>query len=498
MFRRRSMLHLVSILCLSALLLAGCATPPVRPTRISDGGTAGNCAVFFTSLDQQIAEAGVMDSGAFRVKDYPYLRVNRFLASFREEAMDKESIAAWVNHMQALDQEARGYEIANLPTKDTPAPDPVNDKDALNGNVVTCGNLLKAADFQGPIPRIEALRKQVDVPDEYSLIHRALGFYPLFSVFVSMGVDNWHAEAKKSFSTRPPTDWSSIRYVPEKSDDLPTSRQIAQKTRQDALGIPEYAPEDLQTLFRIHAPVWEVQTQNDHDRIGAPVWTSEGELGVNTGHPLTYTLLSFTRFGKDILTQLNYIIWFPSRPKENALDIYGGFLDGINYRITLDKNGDPLLYETIHNCGCFYMAFPAKGLHVRENIDYAESPLILPTPEVNPASEFMSIAIKSRAHAVQHLYPLARETQSESAVYSLADYGQLRSLPSLTDGRAGMFDQNGVGIGSERLERFILWPTGVLSPGSMRQWGRQAVAFVGTRHFDDPFFMDKIFMETDF
>ena len=61
-----------------------------------------------------------------------------------------------------------------------------------------------------------------------------------------------------------------------------------------------------------------------------------------------------------------------------------------------------------------------------------------------------------------------------------------------------MFDQNGVGIGTERLERFILWPTGVLSPGAMRQWGRQAVAFVGTRHFDDPFFMDKIFMETDF
>jgi hypothetical protein len=180
------------------------------------------------------------------------------------------------------------------------------------------------------------------------------------------------------------------------------------------------------------------------------------------------------------------------------LDIYGGFLDGVNYRVTLDKNGEPLLYETIHNCGCFYMAFPSKGLHVREKTDYAESPLILPTPEVNPVSEFMTVAMKRRTHAVQHLYPLARETQSASAVYSLADYGQLRSLPRHTDGRAGMFDQDGVGIGTERLERFILWPTGVLSPGSMRQWGRQAVAFVGTRHFDDPFFMDKIFMESDY
>jgi hypothetical protein len=498
MFIRRSLLHFVTILCLSALFLAGCATPPTRATRISDVGPAENCAFFFASLDQQTSKAGVMDSGAFRVKDYPYLRVNRFLASFREEAMDSDAFSAWVNHMQALDRESRGYEIANLPTTDVPAPDSANDKDALNGNVVTCGNLLKAADFQDAGPRIEALRKQVDAPDEYSLLRRTFGFYPLFRLFVSIGVDNWHDEAKKSFSTQPPTDWSTIRYVPEKSGGMPTNRQIIEKTRRDALGIPAYAPGDLQALFRIYAPAWEVQTQDDHDKIGAPFWTREGELGVNTGQPITYTLLSFTRFGKEILTQLNYIIWFPSRPKTNALDIYGGFLDGVNYRVTLDKNGEPLLYETIHNCGCFYMAFPSKGLHVREKTDYAESPLILPTPEVNPVSEFMTVAMKRRTHAVQHLYPLARETQSASAVYSLADYGQLRSLPRHTDGRAGMFDQDGVGIGTERLERFILWPTGVLSPGSMRQWGRQAVAFVGTRHFDDPFFMDKIFMESDY
>jgi hypothetical protein len=29
----------------------------------------------------------------------------------------------------------------------------------------------------------------------------------------------------------------------------------------------------------------------------------------------------------------------------------------------------------------------------------------------------------------------------------------------------------------------------------MRQSGRHAVAFVGKRHFDDPFFMDKMYLE---
>jgi hypothetical protein len=60
-----------------------------------------------------------------------------------------------------------------------------------------------------------------------------------------------------------------------------------------------------------------------------------------------------------------------------------------------------------------------------------------------------------------------------------------------------MFNLYGIAPGSERLERFILWPTGVLSPGAMRQWGRHAVAFVGKRHFDDPFFMDRMYVETD-
>jgi hypothetical protein len=30
----------------------------------------------------------------------------------------------------------------------------------------------------------------------------------------------------------------------------------------------------------------------------------------------------------------------------------------------------------------------------------------------------------------------------------------------------------------------------------MRQWGRHAVAFVGERHFDDPFALDRLFVRS--
>ncbi len=479
---------------LLALLLSGCAIvpTPTRSARIGGVEPLGGCADFFASLDERTSESRSLDAGAFRVEGYPYLRVNRFLASFQEQTEDQAAFAAWVDRMQALDQEARQFEIANLHT----APGSAGDSSGLNARVASCGDLLKAADLQDGEQQA-ALRKTVTVPDEYLALPRVLGLYPLTRLFVSNGVRNWHTEARRTFSTDPPVSWQAIRYVPEKSTGLPDKSQIVASTKRDILGIPIYSPTDLEALFWMYAPVWEVRTEAEYDRIGAPIWTPRGALDIDTRQPTAYTVLSFTRFGNETLTQLNYIIWFPARPKEHSLDIYGGMLDGVNYRVTLDRNGNPLLYETIHNCGCYYEAYPTGRLRVREKIDYAEPPLILKAPELTPVDGRMTVAMETRTHYVRHLYPAARRSHPEAMAYSLADYGALRSLPDPKGGRRSMFGPDSLAPGSERLERFILWPTGVVSPGAMRQWGRHAVAFVGERHFDDPDSMNKMFMESE-
>lgn len=43
------------------------------------------------------------------------------------------------------------------------------------------------------------------------------------------------------------------------------------------------------------------------------------------------------------------VIWFPARLKQGTWDIYGGLLDGLNLRANLDTDGEPILYESIHN-----------------------------------------------------------------------------------------------------------------------------------------------------
>ena len=213
-----SILEVICKFYLLAVLLAGCAIVPVptRSDRMGQNGPLGSCADFFASLDKKTEEAGVIDAGVFRVKNYPYLRANRFIASFREEVDNKAAFFKWADRMQTLDQDARKYEIANLPDPIVAELDPASNRTGLFSKVATCGDLLKASDFQD-VEHQEELTKSVSVPDDYISLRRVLGLYPLTSLFVSQGVSNWHAKVHKSFSLEPPANWRSIRYVPDLS-----------------------------------------------------------------------------------------------------------------------------------------------------------------------------------------------------------------------------------------------------------------------------------------
>jgi hypothetical protein len=226
------------------------------------------------------------------------------------------------------------------------------------------------------------------------------------------------------------------------------------------------------------------------------MWSADGKLSVDPMRPTVYRHVSFSRFRSEVLTQLNYIIWFSERPKTSAWDIFGGFLDGVNYRVTLDRNGQPLLFETVHNCGCYHKYFPTQWLALRPVKPHKEPPLILKAPAYNPMQDRLVISMLSGTHYVNHLYTVARGHPATGVNYAMEDYDRLRSLPYSGDRRRSMFHEDSIVPGSQRLERWLLWPTGVLSPGAMRQWGRHAVAFVGQRHFDDPYLIETIFHVT--
>jgi hypothetical protein len=482
------------------IILSGCAYTPqtVLSPYLGDDTPAGRCADFFAALDQAVKQAEIRDPGEFRLKEHPYLRTNRFLASFSTDVDDGAAFDDWVKRLQLLDQNARFFEIANLPPKSLNNLYSKTGETDIQKKVIQCGDILKTIDFKDSDQR-RKFKASVTAFDDYLLLRRILGLYPITSMFVSSGIYRYQSEVHKSFSNQPPTGWQKIQYVPAASNDSPSSPfEILQAVGRDAIGIPEYSSQDLQILFDFFAPIWEVQTEGDFDRIGTPLWTADKKLAVDTNQPMSFQRLSFSRFKGKILTQLNYVVWFPARPKEHAFDIFGGFLDGLIYRVTLDSDGQPLLYETVHSCGCYHEFYPSDRLQVLEKIDYAEKPLVLKAPLADPNSARMVIALETRTHYVKSLYPLAREMKTEAVSYAFADYDQLRSLQYSEHEHRSFFSEDSLVNGSERLERYILWPTGVLSPGAMRQWGRHSVAFVGKRHFDDPDLIENIFQHVDF
>jgi hypothetical protein len=77
--------------------------------------------------------------------------------------------------------------------------------------------------------------------------------------------------------------------------------------------------------------------------------------------------------------------------------------------------------------------------------------------------------------------------------YRIVDDDVLRALPRPDGGTRSAFGPNGIVPGSERAERFVFWPMGIDNAGAMRQWGRQATAFVGRRHFDDADLIERRF-----
>lgn len=414
------------------------------------------------------------------IKGFPWLRANRFLASFATDTLQPESFEAWVERLGQLDSTARELELRNHGAAIAGM-----GPDSLQVELDRCRLLLQENLLLEPEFRAQ-LKMAVQVPDDYVTAWRIAGLYPLTAPFVSLGVNRWHGETREVFDTP--------------LDELPVAGQLQRwrapypedsssyAPRHDALGIPVPGDDQLKALFRRHAPVWEIDVVDQNDRIGTPVFMNGA--AVSTDSATQYHYLSYTRFGDEILLQLNYVIWLPARP---GTDIYAGNIDGLTWRVTLGPGGEPWLYDSIHNCGCYHMYFPTAHLQLREDLPALgfEPPLV---PQRAPEPPLV-VRIDSGRHYIQRIYQdtvTASGAQEKTEELAEEDYDRLRSMPA-AGGYRSFFGPFGLVPGSERGERFLLWPMGVRSPGAMRQRGHQPVAFVGRRHFDDAGLIENLF-----
>lgn len=464
----------------------GCALTGPSLTVTGDAA-AQLCLAFYDDLDGVVAEQGVTPSRPERITSFPYLRMTRFLASYRQQHLSDAALAQWVAHLAAADRQARAIELASLKSaaKSRLRMDYGPD---LMGTAADCSQKLMVNDLANPA-RLALLRKQAVPATEYRLLNQILGMYPLTSIPVRLGVHQYHERTRTVFSqplAALPVHGQLRRFhVPRLNAVAPPGELV-----HDALGIPDPTALQLHALFAIHAPVWEIDVVDRYDLPGRPVWRADGKPGVDHSEAIIYRYPSYTHWQGDALLQLNYLVWFAERPQENAFDIFSGRLDGLLWRVTLNTDGSVLIYDSVHACGCYHYFFPSAALALRSGAQQLPEPPLLPqsAPELADGQSLV-IRVSSGDHYIQRLYV---DTASGQPLH-WREYQELYATPVAGGGHRSLFRANGLVKGSERSERWLLWPMGVPSAGAMRERGRQATAFIGRRHFDDAKLLDNLF-----
>ncbi|HXG29694.1 MAG TPA: hypothetical protein VNJ47_12715 [Nevskiales bacterium] len=470
---------------LLALLAAGCAQPGPRPASPDDEVT--RCRQLYAELDARVDESGARDAGSHRVPGFPYLRSTRFLASLRDAALDGERFDTWVGHLRQQDLVARAIELQNAGAAGV--------REKLQ-RLDECAQALATHDFREAQQR-QRLRELVLPPSDYSVFRRMIGLYPLAVPFLNRGIRRFHEEVRRDYATplaQLDAPGRLVLWHPPAGVQVLDPGTVAgwlSPSNEDSLGVPRLSAEQWQRLVQAYAPVWWQETNGDFDLPGVPRLPN-GRPGVDSAQPVTYYLTAWTRFNGVVLPQLVYALWFSERPPQKPLDSYAGALDGVLWRVTLARDGRPLVYDTIHSCGCYRYYFPARPLARRPQGSAWDEPMLFPQGEVGGGP--LAIRLQSATHYVRRVVPRGEVAAQESRPYELRPYAELLSLEDGTGRRRSLFGRRGIVPGTARLERFWLWPSGIHSPGAMRQWGRHATAFVGQAHFDDPDFLDRLFV----
>jgi hypothetical protein len=302
-------------------------------------------------------------------------------------------------------------------------------------------------------------------------------------------VADLHTERAKVFADEVPEDEAFERYATP-AQRVDAAARLARVVDRDALGIPTPSPEIRARLFAAHAPIWAIETRSEADRPGVLKIDPDGDPFADTRQPVEYRRLSWTRFDGEILLQLTYQLWFPERPSQQWLDPYAGHLDGILWRVTLGPDGAPIAYDSIHPCGCYYHLLPTEGWRTRE-VAPDQAPVASPVTVSPPdPGERTLVALESADHYLRAVATTDRTTSARDLAPLQLE--RLRSLPHPGGGSESAFDEDGLIPSSARLERFFLWPLGVPSAGAMRQWGNHAIAFIGRRHFDAPYLLERL------
>lgn len=270
-------------------------------------------------------------------------------------------------------------------------------------------------------------------------------------------------------------------------------------------------------LLARYAPILVQETDaaasysDDANRLGAPRPTLDARgrkrVEVDTASPAMYAFLSEAIIDGRPCLQLNYAYWFPEHPKMAGLfDPEAGPIEGLTLRVTLNDADEPMLYETVYNCGCYHRVWPVEDLERRAREEFGgparpgasallkaiprRIDLYVPASAPAPGPErpvIFSAAGSHRPLAIGRESDIgARVLSHETRTAELLPYATLET--GGPDG-LGIFRADSLVAGADRPEAILLFPTGIYHAGTPRRRGAQLIHF-DQYDYDDPYLLD--------
>ena len=456
-------------------------------------------AYFFDSLDRIVKQQKATNKGVTRIEGFPYLAADRFLASMKDRIDSDEAFTSWLDRMAELSLESRFKEIRNIPLAAIKRfHDETNliensSREALWESTQAYAAVMMRSDKTRNGFR-EALKEAVRVDDDYSMTLRVFGIYPVAALplaYVSEGffdkLRGWQKTPVEEHQILGElVTYQSRGKVGVNREE--TSRKF-RTAKRDGLGLPVLDKDQKSSLAQRFAPVIVQDSVDVYDTIGEVFWNDKGILEINQEQPVVYYFFSNSFLRGKPIWQINYVFWYPGRLGNNTPWFERGFIDGVTVRVSLDLNGEPFMIDLMNNCGCSHQFFPRKKLiaGIKERSMMFDALVPAWMPETFPEKP-VKIRINSGWHQVLHIGE--EPTTDLIKQYELRPYAELESLPYKGETYKSMFNTEGLVPGSDRVEPYFMFSSGIRDIGAMRQRGHHPTALIGRAHFDDPNLFD--------
>jgi len=229
-----------------------------------------------------------------------------------------------------------------------------------------------------------------------------------------------------------------------------------------------YRADHDDTVMERYLPGFLIENPGEkHNLIGTPTvgddGGSVGKLYVSDEISTVYTERRSFDTAKDSYSNLIYRIHF----KEIPFSIFPFYLGvgknvGLIVVVTLNSDGLPVLYTTVHTCGCYlafiptsYMdqdAFPDDWDRADQSVYGEVLPGILDFKEVSLSKSITTVLIRNNTHRVKDVFISDRENlmDHKTSKARLQPLDLLHHLPQKKGGSASFYQESGEGKGYVR------------------------------------------------